>query len=196
MSKREINKEKVRKRLMEEALRLFSEKGFEQTTVADIVVAAEIGRGTFYNYFSDVKDIFEAVVDKMNAEIQAIIKEGRKETKGIYEHLYVSFKSFLDYASRENFSDFHKKNQAHIRSTSYGSQSVRQLVIDLQNELRAGESIGEFKEDYEFQLLSFVLVGAPAELFLNAHNTKLKISNHQMADFLAKMFVKVLDAKK
>ena len=177
---------------MEEAMRLFSEKGFDQTTVADIVAAAEIGRGTFYNYFPDVKAIFDAVVDKMNIEIQAIIKEARKGTKGIYELLYASFKSFLEYASREDLSDFHKKNQAYIRSTSYGSQSVRQLVSDLQNELKSGKVIGEFKEDYEYQLLSYVLIGAPAELFLNTHDTHFKITNHQMADFLAKMFTKVL----
>lgn len=193
MGKREINKIKVKERLLKEALILFSEKGFDQTTVADIVTAAEIGRGTFYNYFPDVKSIFDAVVDKMNVEIQEVIKEARKETKGIYELLYASFKSFLEYVTRDDLSEFHKKNQAYIRSTSYGSQSVKQLVVDLQKDLKSGKVIGQFKEDYEFQLLSYVLVGAPAELFLNIHSTHFNISNHQMADFLAKMFTKVLE---
>lgn len=193
MGKRETNKIMIRKRLLEEAMRLFSEKGFDQTTVADIVEAAGIGRGTFYNYFQDVKSIFNAVVDQMNVEIQALIKDARKESKGIYELLYASFKTFLEYVSREDLAGFHRKNQAYIRSTSYGSQSVRQLVSDLHHDLKSGKVIGQFKEDYEFQLLSYVLVGAPAELFLNIHSTHLNISNHQIADFLAKMFTKVLE---
>ena len=99
MSKRELNKQLVRERLLIEALELFATKGFEQTTVSDIVEAAEIGRGTFYNYFPDVKAIFSAVIDNMNIQLQQLTEEAKKEGSSLYELLYISFKTCLLYTS-------------------------------------------------------------------------------------------------
>lgn len=193
MGKREENKIIIRKRLLDEALSLFSTKGFDDTTVADIVQASSIGRGTFYNYFSDVKDIFNAVIDQLNSEIRLVIYEARKEARTVYESLYFAFKSYFDYVSDAKRIDFHRKNQAYIRSTSYGSESIKQIIADLQANLKKQQVIDQSEFDEEFQLLSFVLIGTPAELFLNIHDTGLKMSNEQVANFLATLFTKGLE---
>ncbi len=193
MGKREKNKTIIRERLLDEALKLFSNKGFEQTTVADIVAASELGRGTFYNYFSDVKDIFNAVIDRLNNEIRGVIFEARKGATTIYDSLYLAFKSYFDYASDTTRIDFHRKNQAYIRSTSYGSDSIRQIISDLQANLKAQNVISAAEHDDEFQMLSFVLIGTPSELFLNIHTTDIQVSNEQMASFLATLFTKGLE---
>ncbi len=39
------------------AIAVFREKGFEKTTIADIVAAAQIGRSTFYSNFKNKKDL-------------------------------------------------------------------------------------------------------------------------------------------
>ena len=49
-----------------------------------------------------------------------------------------------------------------------------------------------FNEKYEFLLLSFMLVGAPPELFLATHTSDINLSSEQLATFLAKVFHKVL----
>ncbi len=193
MGKREKNKAIVRERLLDEALKLFSAKGFEATTVADIVTASELGRGTFYNYFTDVKDIFNAVIDRANNEIRTAIYEARKGAVTMYESLYVAFKSFFDYASHPDRIDFHRKNQAYIRSTSYGSDSIKQIINDLQGNLKSQKVIDAPEHDDEFQMLSYVLIGTPSELFLNIHTTNLNVSNEQMAGFLATLFTKGLE---
>jgi AcrR family transcriptional regulator len=41
----------IRERLFRAALKLFAEKGFAETTVEDITNAADVGKGTFFNYF-------------------------------------------------------------------------------------------------------------------------------------------------
>jgi hypothetical protein len=38
-----------------------------------------------------------------------------------------------------------------------------------------------------------MLVGTPPELFVNAHQLKLNISNEELATFLTKMYSKVLN---
>ena len=190
--KREINKEKAKKRLLKEAFLLFTIRGYEQTTVADIVSACEIGRGTFYNYYPDVKAIFSAVIEDVNFQIQTVIKESRKDAHGIYEFLYLSFKSYFDFVSTKEISAFFKANQAYIRDATYASNSIQQMISDIHDDFKAHKVIGDFKEDYEFQLLSVMLIGAPSELFLNMHFSERNISTDEMAEFLAKMFTKIL----
>ena len=193
MSKRELNKQLVRERLLIEALELFATKGFEQTTVSDIVEAAEIGRGTFYNYFPDVKAIFSAVIDNMNIQLQQLTEEAKKEGSSLYELLYISFKTYFDFVSgKKLIKEFHLKNFEYIRSYSYSSDTLKQVVSDLRKDLKVRKAISDFKEDYEFQLLSMMIVGSPVELFLAFLKSDAKISNDEMAAFLAKLFRKAL----
>lgn len=48
---RALKKERTRDLLVEEALRLFQRKGFENTTVDEIALAAGVSRRTFFRYF-------------------------------------------------------------------------------------------------------------------------------------------------
>src|SRR6185436_13620063 len=49
--RRERRKTEVRQRVFRAALQLFAIKGFNATTVEDITQAADVGKGTFFNYF-------------------------------------------------------------------------------------------------------------------------------------------------
>ena len=66
------------------------------------------------------------------------------------------------------------------------------MVSDLRKDLKVRKAISDFKEDYEFQLLSMMIVGSPVELFLAFLKSDAKISNDEMAAFLAKLFRKAL----
>jgi AcrR family transcriptional regulator len=50
-SLRQRKKLATKERLFREALRLFRQKGFASTTVEEIANAAEVAKGTFFNYF-------------------------------------------------------------------------------------------------------------------------------------------------
>jgi len=57
MSLRERKKEKTRREVRRQALRLFLERGYEATTVEQIASAAEISQATFYRYFHAKEDV-------------------------------------------------------------------------------------------------------------------------------------------
>ncbi len=50
--------------LLEYAKKVFSEKGYYDTHVEDIVRLAQIGKGTIYQYFKNKEDIFLSLLEK------------------------------------------------------------------------------------------------------------------------------------
>ena len=192
LSVRESNKKKIREALFAEGLRLFSEKGIQHTTVNDIVQAVGIALGTFYNYFDDVQSLFEALIESINRRIQENVKENRKKADSIYEYLYSTFKSYLDFVSAPQMKEFHTKNQAAIRQSTYQSDQIRSVIQDINRDLRNDPNVNEFDQNYEFLLLSIMLVGAPPELFIATQSSTVEFTSEQLASFLAKTFHRVL----
>ena len=60
-SRRERKKQETRQRLLEVAWELFRQKGYEQTTVEDITEAADVAKGTFFNYFAAKEQVLGAI---------------------------------------------------------------------------------------------------------------------------------------
>jgi AcrR family transcriptional regulator len=57
------------------AQKLFYRKGYESTSVRDIVDAAGVAKGTFYYYFDSKQAILEAVVDELIVHSATLIQE-------------------------------------------------------------------------------------------------------------------------
>lgn len=80
-NRRERHREEIRERLYRAALRLFAERGFLETTVEDITEEADVGKGTFFNYFPAKEHILaEFGGDRLFAVQQAL--DIARTTKG------------------------------------------------------------------------------------------------------------------
>lgn len=52
-----------KRQIIQACIKLFSEKGFVETSIQDILDEAKISKGTFYNYFPSKKDCLIAILD-------------------------------------------------------------------------------------------------------------------------------------
>ena len=64
-----------RKRLvLLSAKEVFSQKGYHQASVSDIIQRAGIARGTFYLYFRSKRDVFNSILDELVMELEEVMK--------------------------------------------------------------------------------------------------------------------------
>ncbi len=91
-----VDKASKRKEIAKKAMELFAKSGFESTPIREITKRAGIGKGTFYDYFTDKEDILNEIVQLIFAEwtefmiaktshiddpleqLQSLLKEGTK----------------------------------------------------------------------------------------------------------------------
>ena len=57
IGRRERRRQEAKQRLYDCALELFTERGYEATTIDDIAEKADVARGTFFNYFQRKEDL-------------------------------------------------------------------------------------------------------------------------------------------
>jgi AcrR family transcriptional regulator len=57
---------------------LFNEKGFENTSVDDIVQRVGVAKGLFYYYFKSREELLAAIVDRILDEVEQVVVEATK----------------------------------------------------------------------------------------------------------------------
>ena len=68
------SRELRRAQIKEAALAAFAARGYHATSVADLIAAADVARGTFYLYFESKEVLFLELIDDLIAEMRAGIK--------------------------------------------------------------------------------------------------------------------------
>jgi AcrR family transcriptional regulator len=67
-------RERMRKRLIESALIVFAERGVGASVIPEVVAAAEVSQGSFYNYFRTNEDLLTAVSEELSNEMLQTIE--------------------------------------------------------------------------------------------------------------------------
>jgi AcrR family transcriptional regulator len=67
-------RERMRRRLIESAMIVFADKGIGASVIPDVVAAAEVSQGSFYNYFRTNDDLLTAVGDELSGEMVQLIE--------------------------------------------------------------------------------------------------------------------------
>lgn len=75
-----------RQEILDAALVVFADKGYHGAGIADIAAELNIGHGTFYRYFKNKLDIFNAVLGRIMGEIMAVLTREPPTTNSLEEY--------------------------------------------------------------------------------------------------------------
>ncbi|UUZ85500.1 FAD-dependent oxidoreductase [Paenibacillus sp. P26] len=143
---------KKREYMMEVALRLFIERGYDQVSVDDIISATNTSKGTFYHYFEGKDEILREIPRKQIAMIQAWATRTPSQVVSLEAHIN---RSLLDLA--EGVQSFPKL----IRGITALSMQNEALKAEVDEEYRIlYESLLRWSPDpHKARLLVTVYVG-------------------------------------
>ena len=82
---KQARSKKTKEKIVQAAIRLFQERGYEKTTSNDIASEAGVSVGSFYVYFTDKRQLFFTIFDRRADELYKNIFDGLKP-----EHLFDS----------------------------------------------------------------------------------------------------------
>jgi len=99
-NRRERKKEETRGRILKAAFKLFVQNGFESTTIDQIADEADIGKGTFYNYFSSKEAALNGFIDELTVQRGQRIWADILELPDTRQRLVKSYQSITSWSGQ------------------------------------------------------------------------------------------------
>lgn len=97
---RERKRQRTRQALISAAMRLFEDKGYEQTTVAEIAASAEVSTKTFFNHFASKDEVLFPHLSGRIEDAVAVIEQ-RKPAENMSDVLMRAMEHMLADAVRD-----------------------------------------------------------------------------------------------
>lgn len=164
VSRRERKKQETYERLYNTALNLFQTQGYETTSIEQITQRADVGKGTFYNYFESKESV---ALEFSRRRYQNMIQEGRlTQNNTIRERL----SSFL-----EAWADFmiHEREIAWITIKQRDYVELdKGLHYGIIGVIKLGQREGEISTRFEPGFLAESLEGMVLQHFIHWHVTQ------------------------
>jgi TetR/AcrR family transcriptional regulator len=153
--------EEKRDRVLEEAARLFAERGFSQSDMAELAARANVAKGSLYDYFESKEDLYTSVCRYALRRSREAVYGGIKTNWDIYRQVNHIFRQGAA------FSFAHPEYiQMYLQITSPGmevfanelSREVEGYTADhLKSLIRKGIKSGIVRVDINVNLTAFLI---------------------------------------
>ena len=139
----------LRERIFRASLELFARKGYLETTVEDITNAADVGKGTFFNYFPSKDHVLLAFGEMQLARLRQAVDDCRKSGEPLPNY----FRSLIVMMTAEPTR--HPDVIRALLQAFLSNPEVRQAMMELQTRVLAlhaeiiqlGQQRGEIRAD-------------------------------------------------
>lgn len=190
----------LKEKIIHESLKLFSLKGFLNTSIHDILTAANTSKGGFYNHFASKEELFFQALDKA----RIIWREKNLAGLDEIENPIGKIKQFL-----ENFRDLYLKDAENFpggcifitlsvelnNQRPHLSREVHKGFIGLKSMLKRlldeGKKLGKLSSDASTSAVTEMLfagmLGATVMYGMDKSTVNLDRSIDSLIDYLEKM---------
>ena len=141
-----------RKRMVETAIKLCVEKGFDNTTMSEIAEQSRMSKGSLYNYVGSKEDLVFLIQEYVRKDYETKFQDIERNTTGLgwAETLRQYIRTYLETVDRMqdayNFLN-HVVARLDRERRRYLLQGVTLVYEDFEKVLIKGRAAGEFKID-------------------------------------------------
>ena len=155
------NPEERRTEIMDTAQVLFAQKGFEETSVADIVRKIGVAQGTFYYHFESKEQLLNEILNRLvDLGIYRIEEIFNDQQMSAADKIVGMFRTFFElgnnHGSLGEYVHQEKNNALHQRLMDKSLVRIGPMVVKI---VREGVSRGEFNTIYPEEVTEIVLYG-------------------------------------
>jgi TetR/AcrR family transcriptional repressor of nem operon len=95
----------TRDRIIATGAEIIHRKGFNHTGIQEILNAASVPKGSFYNYFKSKDDFGLQIIDYFSAHFQKIARETLEDTRiSPLSRIYAFLTAFMEYFESQNYT--------------------------------------------------------------------------------------------
>ncbi len=137
--------EKTRQRIIDTAVKLFSEKGYDRVKIIDILTQSQVSPGAFYNYFSNKEDLFLEIIRLGGESLKEFFQQNHP-----FKQKFANLEEFVSAmgAGVNYFLDFAERNRQ-IFSILFNELLYRNPRIKLTTDELIRDFIRIFKKQLE-----------------------------------------------
>ena len=162
---RNMQGKKTRQMIVEVGCRLFMEKGYHRTRVNEIISELGQGKGSFYHFFTNKKELFLECVPLIFHELFAEDLERIRKTGDPVERLKLRLDTSLP-ARRELNTILRLCNEAvedeDPKLHELGRRIIRSIYRPVKSDIERGIQCGVFR-NVNAQTVAYLIIGALAE---------------------------------
>ena len=187
ISRRERKKQETYDRLFNSAMNLFHAQGYEHTSVEQITQQADVGKGTFYNYFESKEAV---VLEFSKRKYQSMIVSGREAGYTLRERLENVLREWAQFMVTEQemaWVAIRNREQAELdKGLHYG-------IIGI---LSHGQRLGEISKRFDPVFLAESIEGMVLQHFLHWFVTREGNLEADMNEVLSLFFEGLIDRQR
>lgn len=152
MSLREVKKQNNKKAILESAISLFNENGYDNTSIEQIARKAGVGKGTVYSYFSTKKSIIKGFCEfELETIHHQLVAQTNPDATILEQMLLIYMTEFRHVTQNPEFG------RLYMREALFPSDKEQQSVTEMDENyfdvlfpiLQRGQERGELRKDLE-----------------------------------------------
>ena len=191
--KRASNRASNRDAILHAARAVFAELGYGGATVRDIIRRTDLATGTFYNYFTNKEDVFEALTRESGEELRALLSAARQEADNFEQFIEASYLTYFSYYA-ENPETYHVVRSNRGRdggNINMRGPQVTAGLAEMRQDIERAMKLGMIPQN-DAALLT-AAIGGVAFSILDETMQGDKIDSQGAARFATKLFMRGVD---
>lgn len=194
-SKTFLNLPKEKKvRFIKASLIEFSNYPLKDASINRIIKSCDIARGSFYQYFKDINDLYLYIFDISFEKLEEMLGDLLEKTKDIEKSLCVFYDAFISYGDKKNNRSYFEnifRNTTIVSMKEYYNKKYKEYIGKMLPNIdkKLINKIGKEKFLYSIELLYYEIISSATRYFIYKESRNINQDNfkHNISYILKKI---------